>query len=301
MLRRLVERRFVSREWKRPEDILENFLAWAGTQGVDRKALTAAAFGIAGPIVGNEVRATNLPWLVRGDHLARQLGLPSVFLLNDLEAAAHGLALLGAGELVTLNAGACAPTANQALIAAGTGLGEAILFWDGERRAVSATEGGHADFAPRTDVEIELLRYLKQREEPVDVERVVSGRGFRTLHEFLDPKMRHGSFDDPAADPAPQITGNAQQGTCPICVQAVDLWVSLFGAEAGNLALKSLARGGVYVAGGIAVKILDKLKDGTFLRAFCHKATFRGLLEQIPVWVVLDENLPTRGAAARAC
>src|SRR5205807_1568837 len=167
------------------------------------------------------------------------------------------------------------------------GLGVAILFWDGNRHIVAATEGGHTDFAPRTEKQIELLRHLMKRYTHVDFEIVLSGRGFRSIHEFLDPTVRHPSFDNPEVDPAPEITQLGLAGSCPICVQTLDLWTSVYGAEAGNLALKCLALGGVYVAGGIAVKILPKLKDGTFFRAFCDKAKFEILLNQIPIHVVL--------------
>ncbi len=302
MLRRVAQRRFQSNDYSHFEEIVSEFtrlVSGSGPEG-ERGKITAAGFGVAGPVIDHCVRATNLPWLVDGASLERILGIERVVLLNDLEATAHSLELLRPSEVCVLNEGTPAPQANKALIAAGTGLGEAVLFWDGQGYVVAATEGGHADFAPRTDQEIELLRFLKKRHSHVSFELILSGRGFRNIHEFLDPAVRHASFDASGADPAPEITQLALGGSCPVCMQTLDLWTAIYGAEAGNLALKSLARGGVYVAGGIAAKILTKLKDGTFFRAFSDKGRFGILLEQIPIHVVLNEDAPLLGAAAQA-
>ena len=300
-LRRVLQRRFESQNYSHFEEIVSEFVRQIESSSAGEGGkITAAGFGVAGPVIDHRVRATNLPWLVDGAALERILGVSQVVLVNDIEATAHSLELLRPSELSTLNEGTPAPQATKALIAAGTGLGEAILFWDGERHIVTATEGGHADFAPRTDQEIELLRFLKQRHAHVSFELVLSGRGFRSIHEFLGPGVKHPSFDNPAADPAPEITHLALSGSCLVCVRTLDLWTALYGAEAGNLALKSLARGGVYVAGGIAVKILPKLKDGSFVRAFCEKSKFGILLGWIPIYVVLNEDAPLLGAAAQA-
>ncbi len=301
-LRRIAQRRFESKNYSQFEAIVAEFAQqFAGSPATGGAGkITAAGFGVAGPVIERQVRATNLPWLVDAASLGRVLGIQRVLLLNDLEAAAHSLELLRPAELCALNEGTPVPEANKALIAAGTGLGEAILFWDGARYVVAATEGGHADFAPRTEQEIELLRFMKKRHAQVSFEMVLSGRGFRTIHEFLGPTLKHPSFDAPDGDPAPEITHLALAGSCPVCMQTLDLWTALYGAEAGNLALKSLARGGVYVAGGIALKILSKLKDGAFFRAFCEKSRFETLLGQIPIHVVLNEDAPLLGAAARA-
>ncbi len=292
---RVAQRRFPSKNYSRLEEIITEFVRETGVAKI-----TAAGFGVAGPVVEQRVRATNLPWVVDRAPLAQKLGTEHVALMNDLEATAYSLARLQLSELCTLNEGKPAPRSNRALIAAGTGLGEAILFWDGDRHVVAASEGGHADFAPRTETEIELLRFLKKRYEQVSFELILSGRGFRTLHEFLDPAAKHPGFDAPDADPAPEITRSALAGSCPVCVKALDLWTALYGAEAGNLALKLMARGGVYVAGGIAVKILTKLKDGTFVRAFCDKEKLGILLQQFPIYVVLNEEAPLLGAASQA-
>ena len=183
------------------------------------------------------------------------------------------------------------------VIAAGTGLGEAILFWDGAKHVPTATEGGHADFAPHTEQQVELWKFIKARSEFVSAELVLSGRGFRTVHEFLDPSVRHPGFDDPAIDPAPGITRMALAKECPVCVAALQLWVEVYGSEAGNLALRTVARGGIYVAGGIAVKILPLLKDGRFAAAVRHKEKMQDFLAQVPIHVVLDEECPLKGAA----
>jgi glucokinase len=267
---------------------------------VGAERIEAAGFGVAGPVIDRRVKATNLPWVVDGAALAGQLATDHIVLLNDLEATGYSLALLGPSEISTLNRGVPSPRATQALLAAGTGLGEAILFWNGEKYVVASSEGGHADFAPRTEREIELLRHMKKRHEFVSVELILSGRGFRTIHEFLDPSVRHPSFEGPNDDAAPEITRLGLAGQCQVCVQTLDLWTAVYGAEAGNLALKVLARGGVWIAGGIAVKIRKKMEDGTFFMAFCEKEKFGALLAQIPIQMVLNEEAPLLGAMSQA-
>jgi glucokinase len=300
--RKIVDRRYESRQFATFDEIIEKFLAESRkvTQGSQALEIEAAGFGVAGPVLDRRVKATNLPWIVDAGVLGKQLSTNHVVLLNDLEATGYSLASLKPSEISTLNRGVPSPKSPQALVAAGTGLGEAILFWDGDRYVVGSSEGGHADFAPRTEREIELLRYLKKRNEFVSAELILSGRGFRTIHEFLDSSVRHASFDGPEADAAPEITRLGLAGKCPVCVQTLDLWVTLYGAEAGNLALKVLARGGVWVAGGIAVKIRAKMEDGTFFRAFCEKEKFAELMAQIPIYMVLNEEAPLIGAMSQA-
>lgn len=300
--RKIATRRYESREFPAFDQIISRFLSdtRAETKGAGANAIEAAGFGVAGPVIDCRVKATNLPWTVDASSLSVQLGTRHVVLLNDLEATGYSLAHLGPSEISTLNRGTPSPQSTQALIAAGTGLGEAILFWDGSRYAVAGSEGGHADFAPRTEKEIELLRYMKKHNEFVSVELILSGRGFRTIHTFLDASVQHPSFDGPEADSAPEITRLALEGQCPVCVQTLDLWVSIYGAEAGNLALKALARGGLWIAGGIAVKLRKKMEDGAFFRAFCEKEKFGALLAQIPIWMVLNEEAPLIGAMAQA-
>lgn len=289
------QKRYASREHAGLEEIVRDFLSVTGAR------VSAACFGIAGPVVENRVRTGNLPWLVDGATMARELGLDRVRLLNDLEATGYGIGVMAPGDFETLHAGVPAPKTPRVVIAAGTGLGEAVLWWDGARHVPMATEGGHADFAPHTEQQADLWRYVKARSEFVSTEMILSGRGFRTVHEFLSPAMRHAEFDDPAVDPAPEITRRALAGECPECVAALDLWVEIYGSEAGNLAVRSVARGGIYVAGGIAVKILPKLKDGRFVAAVRHKEKMAEFLAQVPIHVVLDEECPLKGAAYVAC
>ncbi|MBI2089884.1 MAG: glucokinase [Deltaproteobacteria bacterium] len=289
-------RSFQSRDYPDLGSLLKEFLLDAsGT-------VTRACFGIAGPVVGDKVETPNLPWVIDGRELARSFGLSRVLLINDLEATAYGILNLGPGELVSLNQGLSEQKGNMAVIAAGTGLGEAILFWDGKDHRPFASEGGHADFAPRTPVEIELLGYLTCRFGHVSYERVVSGPGLlniygflRDSHRFVEPSWLKERFLE--GDPGSVISEAALDHGVEICVTALDLFVSIYGAEAGNLALKAKATGGFYVAGGIAPKILPKLKDGAFVRAFMEKGRFSDFLSKIPVHVVLNEEAALQGAA----
>lgn len=265
--------------------------------------IDAACFGVAGPVMENRCRATNLPWVVDGAELAKRFSIPQVLLLNDLEAMAHGMLILNPQETESLNAGGSPRTkATMALIAAGTGLGEAILFWDGARYHVAPSEGGHADFAPNSDLEIELLRYLRASYLHVSYERVLSGPGLHAIYQFI----RDTKGNEPTwlaerltvGDPAAIIAEVGLEGTAEICVQALELFTSIYGAEAGNLALKTMALGGVYLGGGIAPKLLAKLKDGTFMRAFAGKGRYKRLLSAIPVRVILNDKTALLGAAS---
>ena len=298
----IAKRRYESRKFFSFDGMIAKFLSdiSSETKKAGAGKIEAAGFGVAGPVIDHQIKATNLPWFVDGSALAKQLATAHIVLLNDMEATCYGLALVGPSEISTLNRGVPSPQATRALIAAGTGLGEAILFWDGHRYVAASSEGGHADFAPRTEREIELLRHMKKHNEFVSAELILSGRGFRAVHEFLDASVRHASFDGPEEDAAPEITRLGLAGQCAVCVQTLDLWVDMYGAEAGNLALKVLARGGVWVAGGIAVKIRKKMEDGTFFRAFCEKEKFGALLAQIPIQMVLNEEAPLLGAMSQA-
>ncbi|MCU1343441.1 MAG: hypothetical protein JWN92_2864 [Candidatus Acidoferrum typicum] len=300
--RQIAKRRYESRKFSSFEAVVAKFLSEIpnGTEETGAETIEAAGFGVAGPVIEYRVKATNLPWTVDGAALAAQLATRHIVLLNDLEATAHSLALLSPSEIAILNRGVPAPKATQALIAAGTGLGESILFWNGDRYAVASTEGGHTDFAPRTEREIELLRYMKKGNEYVSVELILSGRGFRTIHEFLDPSVRHPSFTGTEDDAAPEITHLALERKCPVCVETLDLWTVMYGAEAGNLALKSLARGGVWIAGGIALMIRKKMEDGEFFRSFCEKEKLSDMLEQIPFLMVVNEEAPLLGEMSHA-
>jgi glucokinase len=267
--------------------------------------IEAACFGIAGPVIENCSRTTNLPWIVDGGELAKRFEIPAVRLLNDLEATAHGLLLLRPDETESLNpTGRPVPQGAMALLAAGTGLGEAILFWDGRRYRPMPSEGGHSDFAPNSDLEIGLLRHLRTSYLHVSYERVLSGPGLHAVYEFI----RDTHKNEPTwvaerlklADPAAVITEVALANQAEICVQALDLFVSIYGAESGNLALKALALGGVYIGGGIAPRIISKLRDGTFLKAFTGKGRYKRLLSSMPVSVIMNPRTALLGAASMA-
>jgi glucokinase len=291
--------RFASKEFAQFDLIVKEFSRQAAPYLHDQR-VTAVGFGVAGPVVNNRIHATNLPWVVDADTLARELAVEPIVLMNDLGATGHSLEHLPPEDFCVLNQGTPVKGGTRALLAAGTGLGEGILFWEGRRYKVVPSEGGHTDFAPRTDQQIELLRFMRRRYPQVSWELILSGRGFRTLHEFIAPSVKHPIFEDPDADPAPYITKSALDKSCPVCVEALDLWTTIYGGEAGNLALKVLALGGVYVAGGIAVKILSKMQDGAFFASFKDKWHFTAMLEDVPVSIVLNESAPLIGAAYEA-
>jgi len=265
--------------------------------------VTQACIGVAGSVVHGRCEATNLPWVVDAQVLSRALNLPTVGLINDLEANAYGIAVLQPTDFVTLNPGESTAEGNAALISAGTGLGEAGLYWNGQRHRPFASEGGHADFAPSNDLEIELLRYLLNQFERVSWERVLSGPGLYNLYKFfrdtdrakepvwLTEELRH-------KDPPTVITQAALAGRSALCESVLEQFICLYGAEAGNLALKMRATGGVFIGGGIAPKIIEKLKGtGTFMSAFIAKGRMRSLLETIPVQVILNDKTALLGAA----
>ncbi len=259
--------------------------------------ITAVALGIAGPIVDGEVTMTNVPWKVRATEMVEATGVTRLRLLNDLEAMACAVPVLAPAELHTLQRGRPQPTGNAALIAAGTGLGEAILHRVGERWLPVPSEAGHADFAARTDDELALVRYLRDLVGRVDVERVISGIGLVHVATFVHGADRceaSGVFDEPGG--TARVSEAAAADTCPRCRATLDLFVDAYGAEAGNLALRAVARAGVFVGGGIAPKILPLL-DGRFVRAFVDKAPMSRLLVDMPVHVILNDQAALVGAA----
>ena len=298
-LEMVYKQRFASKDFSKFDLIVKEFSRQAKPH-LGNEKVEAAGFGIAGPVVGNRIHATNLPWVIDADSLAEEVKVKPIVLMNDLGAWGHSIDHLAPDEMAVLNVGKPYPGGTRALIAAGTGLGQSILFWDDTRYRVVPSEGGHSDFAPRTPQQIELLKFMSRRYPQVSWELILSGRGFRTIHEFLTPTVRHPVFEDPDADPAPFITKSGLEKTCPTCVQTLDLWTVLYGSEAGNLALKVLSLGGMYVAGGIAIKILPKMKDGSFVDSFKDKWLFASLLMDIPVYVVLNEDAPLIGAAHEA-
>lgn len=290
---------FLSKNYPSLEAVIREFVTGEPLRDVN------AAFGVAGPVIDGRCEATNLPWVIDARVLEATLGLRRVTVMNDLEATAYGIPALKPEEVLVLNEGRPHPGGNMALIAAGTGLGEAILSWDGQAYRPLASEGGHADLAPRNALEIELLQYLLTRFHRVSYERVVSGPGIFNIYSFL---KQAGYGDEPpwlaeklqGSDPSPVITEAAKRGDSELCVKTLRLFISLYGAEAGNLALKVLATGGVYIGGGIAPKILDQLKDGMFVAAFVDKGRLSPVLENMPVRVILNDKTALLGAARYA-
>ena len=290
---------FPSRQFRGLDEILVKFVSDA------RLTPDATALGIAGPVRQGRVEASNLPWIVDASQLARELKLDSVVLLNDLEAQAWGIRCLGESDTIALNKVKGVPIGDRTVVAAGTGLGEAGLFWDGQQHRIFASEGGHADFAPRNELEIELLRYLAKRFGHVSYERIVSGPGLVNVYMFLrdtrrgeePPWLREEML---AGDPAAAVSRAALAGKSSLAEQALDMMISVYGAEAGNMALKVLALGGVFLAGGIAPKILPKLAGPLFMQAFLSKGRLQHLLESIPVFVITNEKTGLLGAACYA-
>jgi len=288
---------FRSREFRGLDEVVLKFVSETGV----RPAI--ASFGIAGPVRNGRVETPNLPWVIESSRLAQELQLDSVSLINDLEAQAWGIQCLEASDTVALNPViGQTPGGNQAVVAAGTGLGEAGLIWDRGHHKIFACEGGHCDFAPRNELEIELLRYLLTRFGHVSYERIVSGPGLVNVYLFLKDTHRgvepQWLRDEIAAgDPGAAISRAGVDAKAPLAEQALDLWISIYGAEAGNVALKILATGGIFLAGGIAPKILPKLAGPLFMQAFLSKGRMQPLLEAVPVRVITNGKTGLLGAA----
>jgi glucokinase len=273
--------------------------------GAERGRVTHASIGIAGPVVDGRCDTTNLPWSMDARSLGEAMGGAEVTLLNDLEATGWGLAHLDDAELRPLQAGRPAP-GNRALVAAGTGLGEAILVWDGTRHRPSASEGGHTDFGPRDTVEDELLEWLRARHGHVSYERILSGPGLADLYRFMADTGRGRANAEvaerfaAAADPAAIVSDAALHGGCERAALALDRFVRVYGAEAGNLALKALAVNGLFIGGGIGPRIASALVGGAFVEAFLDKGRLAPVLERVPVQLILDDRAALWGAAAHA-
>lgn len=293
----LHEHRVISRHYPSLEALIKTWLTR------EHGRVTAACFGVAGPVMNGRCVGTNLPWVIDANVLRRALNVKSVSLINDLSALAYGIETLPPKAFLTLNRGTPQLQGTIAVIAAGTGLGEATLVWDDRRYRAIPSEGGHVDFAPRTDLEVELYRHLRSRFGRVSYERIVSGPGKVNVYDFLKQTGRFGK--EPSwlvrefkeHDKSAVISKMALNGRSPLCKKALDLFVSIYGAEAGNLALKTLATGGVYIGGGIAPTILQKLKSGAFMKAFKEKGRLSSLLSRIPVRVILEQKVALFGAA----
>jgi glucokinase len=290
----LVEKKYRSKEFPEFSLLLSRFL-----EETKIPSVKAACFGVAGPVKENVCHATNLPWSLDGKVLGKVLKTDNAFLINDVEANAWGIACLTSKELCTLNHGLVIK-GNQALISAGTGLGEAGLVWDGEKHHPFACEGGHVDFGPRNALEIELLSYLKRQYKHISYERIVSGHGIYSLYRFLvDTQKEKADPDVEAAkeeEPQKEITKKAMQEQHGVCFQTISLFASIYGAEAGNLALKFLSIGGLFLGGGIVPNILSYFQHPNFLEAFTEKGRFAPLLRSIPVKIVLNDHTALLGA-----
>jgi glucokinase len=276
--------------------MIEDFRKAAGSVS----SIDAACFGVAGPVIGNVGHLTNVPWRVEADQIAEIFSIRRVSLLNDLEATAHAVPLLDSTELHTLQEGAFRRDGNIAVIAAGTGLGEALLHRVDGRYIPSPGEGGHADFAPRNEREIAVLRDVTMRFGRASVEHVLSGPGLQNLHHVTHRNACPAAESGDDTPSAAAISRAALEKKCPECVEALEMFVDIYGAEAGNLALRSLATGGVFVGGGIAPKILPALTDGRFMRAFLAKPPHVSLLSSMPVHVIVNSDAGLIGAAACA-
>jgi glucokinase len=292
------DERYPAKDYSGLEEIVRIFLG--------ANTVTSACFGVPGPVRDGRLRLTNLPWTLDSRELAQNLKIDHVFLINDLEANGYGIAELKPDQIYTLAEGDPGQIGSRALIAAGTGLGEGILAWNGKIHVPMPSEGGHTDYGPRNEDEIDLLRFLKQKYNGrVSYERVVAGMGITNIYDFLrdvrgmeEPEWLAERLS--TEDPNAVIAELALAAKSELCEKTLDMYVSAYGAEAGNLALKVLSIGGLYIGGGIAPRILEKLKDGTFMRSFTDKGRLSQLLINMPVRVILESRAALLGAAAYA-
>jgi len=297
------DQKFPAHDFASLDDVINKFLA----SGTEKKSeIVAACFGCPGPVRDGRLKLTNLPWTLDTRDLVKSLGIPHIFLINDLEANGYGIPELAPENLFLLHSGDPNASGNAGLIAAGTGLGEAMLIWDGKQHRPIPSEGGHCDFAARSNREIALLEYLRDTlKGRVSWERVVSGIGIKNVYAFLrdvekinEPSWLHERML--SEDPNAVIGECAEDGSSSLCFETMKSFSAAYGAETGNIALKVLATGGMYLGGGIAPKILKTLKNGAFMQAFLDKGRLSPLLESIPVRVILDETCALLGAAAYA-
>jgi glucokinase len=293
------ERRFRTSDFPSLAAIVEAFRKEAAA------SIDSACFAIAGPLVGEEFRGPNLGWLVHRSRFPDEIGIPRTILINDFIATGHGLGRLGPSDLEVLHAGKAVEDGPVALLGAGTGLGEAYLTKEGGRIHVHPSEGGHSDFAPRNAMEDGLLAFLREKYGRVSYERILSGSGLVNCFEYIvksgrEKTSRKISEEMHSEDPAAVVSQHGLARDDPASTAALDLFISVYGAEAGNLALRFLAGGGVYVAGGIAPRIVERLKEGMFIRAFRDKPPHTDLLDQIPVFVITNPRVGLLGAASVA-
>jgi glucokinase len=297
------DQKFPAHEFPSLDAVVEQFL---GPDQGARSQIAAACFGCPGPVRGGRLKLTNLPWILDVHELEKSLDIEHIFLINDLEANGYGILELTPDKIYTLHAANTAAVGHRGLISAGTGLGEALLIWDGKHHRPIASEGGHCDFAPRHDREVALLQYLRSTlKGHVSYERVLSGPGVHNIYSYLrdveklqEPQWLHDRLA--AEDPNAVIGQCAQDGSSSICFETMRTFSAIYGAEAGNVALKVLAMGGIYLGGGIAPKIIQTLQNGDFIQAFLDKGRLSPLLQSIPVRIILDDTCALLGAAAYA-
>lgn len=298
-LEMLALEKYPSQEYGSLTEIVRQFVETQGNR------YDWGSFGIAGPVRNDRVETTNLPWLIDANRLADDIGFRKVWLMNDLEANAWGISALEEKDFCILSEGKPDPNGNASIISAGTGLGQAGLYWNGLQHRPFASEGGHSDFAPNSDLEIALLQYLKQRYTHVSWERVVSGMGLLNIYDFLCDYRNSVTPDWLAeeiknGDKAAAISMAANNNGCPVCAETLKLFVHLYGVEAGNQALKIMSTAGVYLGGGIVPKNLDLFLEGTFLRSFRAKGRMESLMNDIPVKVILNDYTALYGPAVFA-
>jgi len=308
VLRMVRNKKYPAAGYTNLQQIVNLFLEDAEKEGTSRQAVVAACFGCPGPVKDGRIRLTNLPWELDARELAKGLGIEHIFLINDLEANGYGVAELGPDQFYELEAGDKSVLGHRALVSPGTGLGEALLIWNpvARRHVPLASEGGHVDWAPRNELEIEMLRYLQKKlNGRVSTERVVSGLGLKNIYEFLRDEKK---MEEPAwlrermavEDPNFVIGTTGEDGSCELTAKVLELFTASLGAECGNMGLKLLASGGIYIGGGIPPKILKTMKSGVFREAFLDKGRLSPLLHHMPVRVILEEKCALMGAAAFA-
>jgi glucokinase len=293
----VVEKIYMSQQYAGLSEILPQFIRGEGIP------VHGACFGVAGPVRSGRSKISNLPWTIDSRELSKQLKLHSVGLLNDLEAYAYGIDALESKDFITLSEGSEDAEGNRAVISARTGLGVAGLYWDGFRHHPFACEGGHADFAPRDELQMELLAYLQKKYGRISCERILSGPGIRNIYEFLrdahkaeEPAWLRERIN--AAQDVPALISQlAMEGKAPICDQTLTIFVSVFGAETGNCALRYMTTGGIYIGGSIAAKIVSRMKDPVFMQSFLDKGRMETLLKDMPVKIILNDDCGLIGAA----
>ncbi|MFZ0198486.1 MAG: glucokinase [Candidatus Sulfotelmatobacter sp.] len=296
-LQLVVEKNYPSQHHDGLSGILADFVK---TEGIP---VHSACLGVAGPVRAGRSKISNLPWVIDAREVAKQLRLASVGLLNDLEAYAYGIDGLDSKDFISLSEGSEEAEGNRAVISAKTGLGMAGLYWDGFRHHPFACEGGHADFAPRNDLQMELMSYLQKRYGRISCERVLSGPGIRNIYDFLrdahkaeEPEWLRTELSA-APDPPALISRIALEGKAAICDQTLSIFVSVFGAQTGNCALNFMSTGGLFIGGSIAAKIVPKMKDPVFMEAFLDKGRMETILKDMPVKIVANDDCGMIGAA----